>query len=378
MRHGPVFLAMLILLGSAASCHLASKPSGGGSRPTEGIRLRAFLQPDLSRLPAGYALDADTAARIRQILNDRVNAFGLSGATVASEGTDQFVVEIPASPPKLFSRSSGNLIFPLRPGANVIGSGPEATIKLTDQKVPARQATITFDGGTVRLKVETPGVRDDDRDLAVGESRDLKDGSRVRFGDTTLMLLIPAHPMEILKQLTRTAQLELVWFRAVKSEKNPTGKYEMREEPSPTEPRRTVYTFKDAKTGKPVPARQVIEESQKIVTGADFLPRFRQEFDPNAGGIVVAFELSDNGTAAFGEFTRNHVGDTLAVVLDGDVLTAPRIRDSILGGKGIIAGSFNNVAEARALAQLLNGGALPVPLKILRTEAIGAAPGQDG
>src|SRR5262249_45208185 len=146
----------------------------------------------------------------------RLNAFGLSGATVTSEGADRFVVEIPASPPKLYSSSAGHLTFPLRPGANVIGSGPEATIKLTDPKVAARQGTTPFDGDTVRLQAEAPGVQSDARDLAVGETRTLKDGSRVRFGDTRLMLLIPAHPMDTLKQLTRTAQLELVWLRGVK------------------------------------------------------------------------------------------------------------------------------------------------------------------
>src|SRR5262249_39603681 len=62
---------------------------------------------------------------------------------------------------------------------------------------------------------------------------------------------------------------------------------------------------------------------------------------------------------------------------DEDVITAPHIESAILGGKGIISGSFKNVVEARTLAQLLNAGALPVPLKPIQTQIVGATLGQD-
>jgi SecD/SecF fusion protein len=376
LRHWPLFLAIVAVVGLAAWYDLSpNHPVRQGLDLKGGMRV--ILETDKAKTPAGIVVDSAMAASIRQILNDRVNAFGLSGATVASKGADQFVVEIPATPPKLVSTLSGNLSYAIRPGANVVGSGPEATIKLTDKKVPARQATITFEGGTMRLKAEAPGVQYDVSDLPVGQSRDLENGDRVKFGDTALTISIPAGSTETLKQLTRTAQLQFRWFKDVKNEKNPAGKYEMSEEPMPTDPRRKVYTFKDAATGKTVPAKQVIDESEKIATGADLLPNSKQEFDTAGRGIVVHFEFNSQGAAIFADFTRNHVGDILAVVLDEDVITAPRIDSPIPNGSGIISGSFKNVAEARTLAQLLNAGALPVPLKPIQTQIVGATLGQD-
>jgi hypothetical protein len=252
---------------------------------------------------------------------------------VASKGERQFVVEIPATPPRLVGSLGAKLDLPLRPGVNVVGSGPDANIKLTDKKVPARIATITFEGGTLRLKAEAAGVQYDSKDLPLCQERELEDNDRLRFGDTALSIQIPAGSTETLKQLTRTAQLQFRWFRGVETEKNPNAKYDMNVEPNPDDPRRDLYTFKDAITGKPVEAAKVIEESQLIVTGDDLLPVSKQDFDPTKNEIVVAFEFNREGSAAFAEFTRNHVGDVLAVVLDKDVITAPRINDPILNGK---------------------------------------------
>ena len=85
---------------------------------------------------------------------------------------------------------------------------------------------------------------------------------------------------------------------------------------------------------------------------------------------VVSFRFDSVGGRKFGNVTRDHVGELLAIVLDGRVISAPRIDEPILGGSGIIRGSFT-VQEANELAVLLRAGALPAPLEIVEERTVG-------
>ena len=91
---------------------------------------------------------------------------------------------------------------------------------------------------------------------------------------------------------------------------------------------------------------------------------------------VVSFRFDSVGGRKFGYITRDHVGELLAIVLDGRVISAPRIDEPILGGSGIIRGSFT-VQEANELAVLLRAGALPAPLEIVEERTVGPDLGAD-
>ncbi|HEX2479275.1 MAG TPA: protein translocase subunit SecD [Geminicoccaceae bacterium] len=91
---------------------------------------------------------------------------------------------------------------------------------------------------------------------------------------------------------------------------------------------------------------------------------------------VVSFRFDSVGGRKFGNVTRDHVGELLAIVLDGRVISAPRIDEPILGGSGIIRGSFT-VQEANELAVLLRAGALPAPLEIVEERTVGPDLGAD-
>ncbi len=94
------------------------------------------------------------------------------------------------------------------------------------------------------------------------------------------------------------------------------------------------------------------------------------------GQPVVSFRFDSVGARQFGRTTGEHVGRPLAVVLDNEVISAPVIREPILGGSGIISGSFS-LAEAQNLALLLRAGALPAPLIYLEERTVGPGLGQD-
>ncbi len=91
---------------------------------------------------------------------------------------------------------------------------------------------------------------------------------------------------------------------------------------------------------------------------------------------VVSITFNAEGGQLFAEITRDNIGEQLAIFLDGEILSAPRINESITGGTAIISGGFNP-EEARALAQNLSFGALPLPIELVSTQTVGATLGQE-
>mgnify|MGYP000668528060 CR=1 FL=1 len=91
---------------------------------------------------------------------------------------------------------------------------------------------------------------------------------------------------------------------------------------------------------------------------------------------VVSIQFDETGSDLFAEITEANVGEPLAIFLDGELLSAPRINEAIVGGTAIISGGFNP-DEARELAQNLNFGALPVPIELQSTQTIGASLGAE-
>lgn len=106
------------------------------------------------------------------------------------------------------------------------------------------------------------------------------------------------------------------------------------------------------------------------------LLRAQTEFDPNTGTPLVALKFNDEGKDLFGEITARNVGKQVAIFLDGGIISAPVVQQEIRGGEAVIQGNFN-VQEAKQLSQRLNAGALPVPIKLLSQQTVGATLGQE-
>lgn len=114
---------------------------------------------------------------------------------------------------------------------------------------------------------------------------------------------------------------------------------------------------------------EVVERRARF-TG-ERLVRADASTDPQTGENAIAFALDDQGTRLFCRITRDNVGNRFAVLLDNQVLTAPRINEPICGGSGIISGFSRE--DAQELAIMLRAGALPAPLTIV-AEGVGSAP----
>ena len=104
------------------------------------------------------------------------------------------------------------------------------------------------------------------------------------------------------------------------------------------------------------------EEGETVLTGTD-LKDAREQTDQQ-GQNVVGLEFSPEGAEKFATLTSQNVGRTIAILLDGEVLTAPRVNEAITGGKAVITGN-KTLEEAHNLAILLRSGSLPVKVNII-------------
>jgi preprotein translocase subunit SecD len=108
----------------------------------------------------------------------------------------------------------------------------------------------------------------------------------------------------------------------------------------------------------------------------DQLTGAQQGFDQKDNQPVVNIQFNSEGAAKFARMTQANVGKQFAIILDGQVISAPVINEPILGGGSQISGSFT-VESANALAISLNSGALPVDLKVVEERSVGAELGKD-
>ena len=116
-------------------------------------------------------------------------------------------------------------------------------------------------------------------------------------------------------------------------------------------------------------------EKRVLVSGGD-LTDAQPGFDQRTNEPIVSFRFNTSGARKFAQVTQENVGRPFAIILDNQVISAPVIREPILGGSGQISGSFT-VESANDLAILLRAGALPAPLTIIEERTVGPGLGQD-
>src|SRR3990172_9126445 len=192
--------------------------------------------------------------------------------------------------------------------------------------------------GARRILVELPGIEDTEQALA-----SIRATALLEFVDFSLVTAIDAANMV---KLT----IETDYARSAETGPTPTPEAGA---PTPTAPLPVFHT---------------------VLTGAD-LDSAAAAQGPFSG-FVVDIQFSDSGTAAFATYTSQHVGDILAIVLDKQIISAPRISEPITEGRAQITGNFT-LEEANRLAVQLRFGSLPIPLKILQSKAVGPTLRQD-
>jgi SecD/SecF fusion protein len=122
------------------------------------------------------------------------------------------------------------------------------------------------------------------------------------------------------------------------------------------------------------PIPYVIED--RVIVSGENLVDAQPGFDQRTNEPIVSFRFDTRGATRFGQATQENVGRLFAIILDNEVISAPQIREPILGGTGQISGSFT-VQSASDLAVLLRAGALPATLTVVEERTVGPGLGQD-
>ena len=146
--------------------------------------------------------------------------------------------------------------------------------------------------------------------------------------------------------------------------------------------------YLEFKTERPEAEQKAILEAQKSekrlsedpyfvstpLTGR-FLSKAVLDFDSSTGQPTVILEFNEEGENIFSAITRENIGKRIAIYLDGLAISAPVVREEIKSGRAQISGNFSP-AEARTLVRNLNSGALPVPIRLVSQQNIGASLGE--
>jgi preprotein translocase subunit SecD len=183
-----------------------------------------------------------------------------------------------------------------------------------------------------------------------------------RQGNDRILVQLPGidDPERIKRLLGTTAKLT---FRMVDVGADPNA---------PAPPGSEILEGEKSQQGRA--ERYVVK--RKVEVAGDNLVDAQAGYDQRGGQPVVNFRFDTVGGKRFAEVTQQAVGQPFAIVLDNKVLSAPVIREPILGGSGQISGNFT-VAGANDLAVLLRAGALPAPLKVVEERTVGPDLGED-
>ncbi|NBB50903.1 protein translocase subunit SecD [Rhizobium sp. CRIBSB] len=114
---------------------------------------------------------------------------------------------------------------------------------------------------------------------------------------------------------------------------------------------------------------------RRVLVSGDNLSKAEVSTDQN-NQIAIGFRFNGQGARRFAEATAANVGKPFAIILDGKVISAPNIEQAITGGSGIIRGNYT-IESAALFVNLLNGGALPAPLKVEERRTVTAGLGAD-
>ena len=221
--------------------------------------------------------------------------------------------------------------------------------------------TVDLSGDIIRLSLTASGLdraASDAADASLEVIRHRVDQVGVsepvisRVGDDRILVQMPGveNPAQLRELLGSTAKMSFLMVA-----------------PGPG-PSATLLPLRDGSGDIPV--------YDDVALSGDRLDAAASGFEPDTGQPMVTFNFDRQGVAAFAEITAANIGQRFAVVLDGEVLTAPVIQQAIPGGQGQITGDFT-LEEAQTLAVLLTSGALPASLEVIEERSVGAALGAD-
>lgn len=292
---------------------------------------------------------------IRTLLRDaKIGYTGLTGTgtTIQVRITDPNELEAA-------KKALAALVSPI--SSSMFGTGSVSELALEEPEVGLLRYTLTDAGidyrvnNAVTQSIEVIGRRVNE----LGTTEPIIQ----RAGADRILVQVPGlqDPTRLKEILGKTAKLT---FQMVDQSMSPQEALQGRPPAGST----VMYSQDDP----PVP---YLIENRVIVSGEN-LTDAQATFDQRTSEAVVSFRFDGKGASRFGQATQQGVGRLFAIILDNQVISAPRINEPILGGSGQISGSFT-AESANDLAVLLRAGALPADLTIVEERTVGPSLGAD-
>jgi preprotein translocase subunit SecD len=356
---------------------------------TNGIKYGLDLQGGMHLVlevddPDGTYTDeakADHIERADRIIRTRIDEFGVEEPLIQRVGTDRLIIELPGiqdeERAKDLIQQNAYLEFRLvLPNASV-----EAAFPRIDRAIVA-----TLGEEAVRAMGQTPQVGPSNslEELLFqgGDSAVVEDSTQAAEAEVqeaagdTAETQVPRAELRPLTGLLLQGDGDGIYLVAEEDLETVAGFLEIPDVRRAL-PRGTSLAWGSDLLG--IGARNYkrlyVLEEEPFMTG-DMLENAVANRDPQYNQAIVNFELNRRGGRRFAEFTGQHVGDFLAIVLDGEVMSAPVIRDRI-GASGQIELGGSPMEDARDLALVLRAGALTAPLAIMEERTVGPSLGQD-
>ncbi|MBF0318048.1 MAG: protein translocase subunit SecD [Nitrospirae bacterium] len=336
-----------------------------GNMPDKGIVLGLDLQGGIYLVfeVEGYKAVEQTAARsagnIRKLLEDKKLK-----ADVKSEGVSIIVTPASAEVRKVIEGTYTTMVSK--------ESGGSVTYTMSDREVKAIKDNATDQAlETIRNRIDQFGVTEP---------------VIQRQGENELIVQLPGvkEPKRAIELIGKTAQLE---FRLVDDASTVAAEIPASIKPAEEEELIKKYAGKLPEDAELRFERRVNKETTEVtkhpmlvkkevaMTG-DSLSEARVAIDSRFNTPYVSITFNPEGAKLFEEVTGKYVKKRLAIILDGNIYSAPVIQEKISGGSAQISGSFS-MDEAKDLAIVLRAGSLPAPVKMHQNITVGPSLGRD-
>ncbi len=330
--------------------------------PKKGLDLQGGMHLALE-LDESQRVSADRAHDIElalQVLRKRIDEFGVEEPLVQKVGDERIVVELPGVSDPARARQ-------------IVQRAAFLEFRITDETQALEKALPAMDRALRALGVAAaPGAREAPGPSAVQQllggdsaSADSAPGDGAVAAPAVLSALIePGQlPGEYMVQETAFPRVDSMLNLPEVRRQLPRG-VELFWNVRPTSVGATPYRF------------LYILENEALITGQSLVDA-QAQLDPLTNGAVVVFDLDRAGARRFGAGTQQHIGDYMAILLDGRVQDRPPVIQSRIDRRGQITLGGRSIQEAQDLALTLKAGALPVPLKIVDDRQVSASLGAD-
>jgi protein-export membrane protein SecD len=319
--------------------------------------------------------DVDSADRksslngVRDIIEKRVNTFGVAEPLVQVSGNSRIIIELAGvfdiqeaiskigETPLLEFKESGSQELSAEEQAEIINQNAEKKV-LAEEILQRVKNGEDFASLTTEFS-EDPGSKDSEGIIDFVR----KEMLAPEYAEAIFDQLIDG---QISDQLIETQ----FGYHIIK-------KLEERMSDDPIDPTTGSGPVREVKSQHILFMIQPLEgqfEWQNTELSGKQLKRSNVLFDNTTGNVQIGLEFDSEGKDMFADITGRNIGKPVAIFLDGEAITIPTVNEEIRDGSAVITGSFNLI-EAKELAQRLNAGALPVPINLVSQQTVGATLG---